>query len=449
MLRTILMVGLVLSWTALALGQESLEQYIERQARERRAAADRYERWVTERAQRTEAWRKAEAAKDQALLELPNPGLPPGEYSIRLPFGVTRRVVVAEDAAARLNSALSEQGYADVYAYVRRINRQLGDLEIELGRLGLPELRADAGQIRAEGARLANMITERRPVLDLKGQLAVFDKQWQSLSYGLVRRSDLGSFVPRAVKDLEELNAALQQLLAGSPVVTYDRPVVAVLTGELVLATRNLATDLHLDRDRRPELASLAALASRVERQAADLDVIVRANAALSTIVKEYEEFVRDWDRLLDEAYLAPEVDKQLRVVARRVREIDLQLHPALYVNVPLLTTHQQVVNLSTAITRTAAHLADDLEADALPEDKDVVYEARLFTRVAQELNRALAQAEPADVQLKAVRDLTGAWQRLQTNLTKLPPARFEHGLAIAAELEKDVRSLQTHFRES
>jgi hypothetical protein len=140
-------------------------------------------------------------------------------------------------------------------------------------------------------------------------------------------------------------------------------------------------------------------------------------------------------------------VDKHLRIVARRVREVDLQLHPALYVNVPLLTAHQQVVNLSTAMTRTAAHLADDLEADALPEDKYVVYEARLFTRVAQEVNRALAQVEPADVQLKAMGDLAGAWHRLQTNLSKLPPARFAHSLAINVELEKDVRSLQSHFQ--
>ena len=73
----------------------------------------------------------------------------------------------------------------------------------------------------------------------------------------------------------------------------------------------------------------------------------------------------------------------------------------------------------------------------------------RLFTRVAQELNRAIASRQSTEVEHKAFRDLAGAWQRLNEQLDTLPKERYAHGLAIAVELGKDLKRLELHFRAS
>ena len=431
-----------------AAGQESWEQYQQRLEAARREAARRHETWVEERIKRNSEWRQIPGTDEDRLLELPDAGLQPGRYTIRLPWGPGVRVVVPEGAVVA-GGSWSERSYSDVYAYVRRINHQLADLTLELQRLGHRDLAAEARKVHEQGAQIATAIISRKPAAEIKAQFVDFDKVWHPFAHRLQSDQKLDRTIQEAVAAVEQHDASVHQLLAILPAPAYDRPLVAALTSELAQATSHLLEDLKFERDESAEMRALVVRAQRVRQHAADLDQTVRTNASLATIVEEYEEFDRAWHNLLDRARLAPEIDAHVRRVAKSVRQIDQQLHAALYVDVPLVSDRQQRVNLSTSITRTAAHLADDLEADARPEDRDVVYEARLFTRVAQELNRALASRQPGDVEAKAYRDLVGAWQRLKEHLDTLPKERYAHSLAIAVELGNDLKRLEAHFRAS
>ena len=429
-------------------GQETWEQYQRRLEEARREAARRQEAWVEERIKRNSEWRQIPGREEDRLLELPDAGLEPGRYTIRLPWGLGVRVVVPEGKVVA-GGTWSERSYSDVYAYARRINHQLADLTLELQRLGHRETAAEARQIQEQSGQIATAIIARRPAAEIKTQFADFDKVWHPFAHRLQSDEQLDRTIREAVAAVEQYDQSLHQLLAILPAPAYDRPLVAALASELAQATSHLLDDLKLESEASAEMRNLILRAQRVRQHAADLDATVRANASLATIVEEYEEFDRAWHSLLERTRLAPQVDDHVRRVARTVRQIDQQLHTALYVDVPIAGTRQQMVNLSTNITRTAAHLADDLEADARPEDRDVVYEARLFTRVAQELNRALAARQSADVENKAFRDLAGAWQRLNAHLETLPKERYAHSLAIAVELGKDLKRLEAHFRAS
>src|SRR5687768_8157072 len=115
---------------SIAVGQETWEQYQARLEQARRDAARRHEAWVEERIKRNAEWRQIPGTDQDRVLELPDAGLEPGRYTIRLPFGLGVRVQVPEDARpVRVPADWSDRGYGDVYAYVRRINRQLSDLQ--------------------------------------------------------------------------------------------------------------------------------------------------------------------------------------------------------------------------------------------------------------------------------------------------------------------------------
>ncbi|HEX5104419.1 MAG TPA: hypothetical protein VFV87_11440, partial [Pirellulaceae bacterium] len=263
-----------------ALGQETLEQYLERQSRERQAAALRQERWAEARGREFAAWRAAKAVAEDPLLELPGADLPPGKYSIRLPFGVTRRVVVDEPATVPAEVTLSEQDYANIYSYAHRLNRQLADIQLELSRLQEDDLTGEATRVHDESLNFTAAVTTRQPQTDLQRHFADFDRMWQPLAYHLATRENLGVFVRRAAGDVEALATALNQLLTATAVMaTYDRPVVASLTDELVRATANLVEDLQITRLQSVHRDRLEALALRAQRQAADLDATVKTNA--------------------------------------------------------------------------------------------------------------------------------------------------------------------------
>ena len=430
----------------LATGQETWEQYQRRLEAARREAANRHAAWVEERIKRNSEWRQTPGADDDRELELADAGLDPGRYTIRLPWGMGVRVVVPEGAAAA-GGAWSERSYSDIYAYVRRINHQLGELTLELQRLGHRDLAVETRKIHEQAAQISSTIISRKPATEIKTQFTDFDKLWHPFSHRLQSDQKMDRTVHEAAAAIDQHDASVHQLLAILPAPAYDRPLVAALTSELAQATSHLLEDLKREQDESAEMRAWFVRAQRVRQHAADLDATVRANASLATIIEEYEEFDRTWHNLLERARIVPEIDAHVRRVAKSVRQIDQQLHATLYVDVPLVTDRQHLVNLSTSITRTAAHLADDLEADARPEDRDVVYEARLFTRVAQELNRALTSRQSSDVQQKAYRDFVGAWQRLKEQVDTLPQERYAHSLAIAVELGKDLQRLEAHFR--
>jgi hypothetical protein len=176
------------------------------------------------------------------------------------------------------------------------------------------------------------------------------------------------------------------------------------------------------------------------------LDAAVRRNAPFATIVEEYEEFDRAWHRLEERAPAPRDLEEHLRRVARRVRQIDRQLHDALLVEVPLASDRHKATQLASALAKTAEHLARDLAADLGRGRPEIIDNGHAMARASHNLHQTLAQSQDERLQADAWRQFVQEWNRLTASLKTAPPERSEHSLQVIGQMETDVKRLERHF---
>ncbi len=422
--------------------------YEKRVGESRRESEQRYQNWLREEEKRKQTWRDAQGTDEDRVLEVPDSGLNPGRYTLRLPFGLRVRVNVPDDPQVPKGpSAWGDRTYGDVSHQARQINRQLRDLQLELQRGGRADLTAEAVRIYEKGANVANAAAARRPVAEIRSQFAEFDRLWHPFVHRLAKEPNVSTSVQRRVALLNQMEEGLHQVLSVSPAPPYNRPVVAALTSELSRRTSHLLKDLKIEPQQTLDLHSITLRAQRVTQHAADLHATVARNAPFATIVEEYEEFDRAWHRLLEQARGSPEVEAHVRGMARQVRQVDLQLHQELYVNVPTVNRRQQLLQLSAGVAKTADHLAEDLDADTGRGKPDLLDQARLFASITHDLERVLNDPQPTQAEQRAFREVLNSWQQLDAQLDLLKDPRFEHSLVLAAQLETQIGQLQSQWR--
>lgn len=414
---------------------------------QRKESEKRYEQWHREQGKRYQTWRDAAGNEQDRVLELSDSGLEPGRYTIRLPFGMGVRVNVQDNPRVPKGPpAWGERNYGDVHNRARQIGTQLRELHLDLQRVGNGELAAETARVYEQEVQLTNAVATRRPATEIRAAFTEFDRLWHPLAHRVNKNQNLGASAQRRVAAVNELEEGLHQIMAISPAPPYDRPLVAALVDELAQTTSHLLEDLRVEPEKTHGWQAITLRAKRVKEHAADLNATVRENAAFTTIVEEYEEFDRTWHRLLEYARVTPELDAQLRRTARKVRQIDLQLHQALYVNVPVVSDRQQRLHMSAGIAKTADHLADDLAAEIGKGKRDLLQDARVLASVAVDLNRQLSERQSAQDELRTFKELLVSWQRLKAQIVALQGDRFEHSQSIAAQLGAEIDRLQLQW---
>ena len=409
----------------------------------------RYERWRLEQEQANQTWRDAPNNEKDRVLELPNSGLKPGQYNLRLPFGLggVRLNVPDNPQAPKAAPGWDERTYGDVYQRARKISDQLRELRRDLQKVGSANLIEEAGRIHGQGVEMANAAALRRPASEMRTQFAEFDQLWHPFSHRIGREADVGANVQRRVAVVNQLEDGLHQLIRISPAAPYNRPLVAALTNELQVATDSLLKDLRIEPQRTFDLQTITMGAKRVKQHAIDLNATVIQNAPLATIVDEYEEFDRAWHRLLQQARVSPDVDAHVRRLARQVRQVDQQLHKELYVNVPVVNDRQQLIYLAAGISKSSEELADEVEAQSGRGKQDLVDEARTFAAAAQELKSMLSERPSAKAEQGAFTDLLDSWQRLNAMINSLNGERFQESQSMASQMMTDIQRLEKQWR--
>lgn len=414
----------------------------------RREAEQRYQSWIGERDKRHETWRAAPTQDQDRMLELPDSGLKPGQYSVRLPFGLggVRLKVPEEGRQPVAPDAWGDRSYGDVSYRARQLSTELRNLQIELQRTGQVELITEAAKISVQAVTFSSAATTRRPAAEIRAQFKAFDGLWHSFSYRLERTQNIGQAVQQRVAAIDQLEEGLHQILAIAPAAPYDRPLVAALTNQLADSTSHLLADLQEERQTQ-EMRAFTLRAHRVKQYATDLDATVRQNEPFATIVEEYQEFDHAWHRLLEQARSSPEFDAHVRKVSRQVQLIDTQLHQELFVNVPTVNSRDQLKYLTAGITKAADHLAEDIDEDTGRGKRDLRNDARVFASNARELNRVLKDRATPQAEQRALKELLDSWQHLHRDIRDLRGDRFEHSQAIANQIGADVKRLQDQWR--
>jgi hypothetical protein len=138
----------------------------------RRATDQRYQDWVRERDKRNETWRAAPGQDQDRVLELPDSGLKPGQYTVRLPFGLGGvRFNVAEDARRQAApDTWGDRSYGDISHRARQLSTELRNLQIELQRTGQQELMAEAAKIYGQAVGFSSAATARQPAAEIRAQ---------------------------------------------------------------------------------------------------------------------------------------------------------------------------------------------------------------------------------------------------------------------------------------
>lgn len=435
-------------FASLAWGDDDDAQHRQRIEQRRQAAAQRYEDWLREQEKRHQQWRDAQTNDGDPVLELPNSGLPPGQYTLRLPFGLNVRIQAPPGAPPFDRGRWDPRSFADIRYQARLLGRHLQELEGDLRRSGMTERANEATELRQRASQLADAAGQQRPVEEIRGQFAEFDRLWHPFAYQLTSRQDTPPFIAQKTSAIDEMEDTLHQMLSISPAPPYDRPLVAALTHELEQATRHLLGDIQSEPAGSLEWNSLVRRADRVRRQAADLNAAVQQNASFATIVEEYVDFDRSWHRFLELARSTPEMDRHLREMTRRVRRIDLELHQELYVNVPIAGHSQQILHLSATIASTADHLREDLEYEIRNDRRDVLTQAQAFAFAANNLHRTLQERRNPGAQHEALDEMLASWRQLLPQIEGLRRDRFEHSQEMAARLNADIQRLSRLWSE-
>lgn len=420
----------------------------QRTAQSRQQAEQRYQNWMSEREKRNETWRAAPGQEQDRMLELPDSGLKPGQYTVRLPFGLGGVRVNVPDEARRpvAPDAWGDRSYGDVSYRARQLSTEIRNLQIELQRTRQVELITECAKIYVQAVTFSNAVATRRPAAELRAQFKAFDSLWHPFSHRLERTQNIGQAIQQRVATIDQVEEGLHQILAIAPAAPYDRPLVAALTNQLANATSHLLADLKEERQTQ-EMRAFTLRAHRVKQYATDLDATVRQNEPFPMIVEEYQEFDHAWHRLLEQARNSPEIDGHVRKVAREVHLIDTQLHQELFVNVPLVNDRDQLQYLTAGIAKAADHLAEDIDEDTGRSKRDLRYDARVFAATARDLNRVLKDRASPQAEQRALKELLDSWQHLHADIRELRGDRFEHSQAIAEQIGNDVKRLQNQWR--
>ena len=430
-------------------GQDSWSEYQRHLAERQKLDAERYEQWTRQRDQRYGEWQRP-ATDARRGVELADPLLKPGSYNIRLPWGLGDVRVDVPPPPAPAPGAPAQgwnpRVYGDVYNLARRMKGQIRDLHAELYLQGKSDWQAEAARIHQQGAEFEAAAVERRSSEELHKQFKDFDALWHPFSHRLSHSQDASATLRQLAAAVDRTESSLHQLLAIAPATPYDRVLVAALTNQLAEATSHLLEDIQLESSQDYVLHDIAASADRAKRRAAQLDAAVRRNAPFAAILEEYEEFDRAWHRLEDRAPAPRDLEDHLRRVARRVRQIDRQLHDALLVDVPLANDRHKATQLASALAKTAEHLSRDLTTEFGRSRSEVVDNGHALARAAHNLHEALAQSQDERLHADFWRQFVTAWNRLSASLKAAPPDRSEHSLQVISQMETDVKRLDRHF---
>ncbi len=430
-------------------GQEnSWNEYQRRLAESQKRDAQRYETWTRQRDQRYGEWRGGGEAQGGGI-ELRDPIVAPGNYTIRLPLGLGNvRVNVPPPAATPAPSTgWTGRVYGDVYSLARQMKGQLREIHGELYQQGESELQSQAAKIYQQCAELQAAAAARRADKELQQQFQDFDELWHPFAHRVARQEDLSAALRQRAAAVSQSEHSLHRLLAIAPAPPYDRVLVAALTHQLADATAHLLEDARIEAQQDYSLRSIQTAAARAKQQAADLDAAVQENAPFASIIEEYEEFDRVWHRLMERAQASPDIDAHLKRVGRKIRQIDNQLHDALLVSSPLANDRQEAVQLSAAIVKAADHLAGDLDADLGRNRREVVHDGQAFATAARSLHQAQSHGGEGSGTADAWRKFVRAWNRLNDQLKTLEGERFEHSREMAQQLQVDIKRLERHFQ--
>ena len=301
------------------------------------------------RIKRNSEWRQTPGADDVRELELPDAG--PGPRAIyhspavgngragrrpRRSGGRSRRL-----ERARVTATSMPMSAGSI------IN--LGELQLELQRLGKREQAAEARQIHEQGS--ADRPGNHRPPPSRGDQDPVrrFRQALASLRHRPPVELDQDRTVREAAAAIDQSTKACINCWRSFRRRPTTARFSAALTSELPRATSRAARG-RSSTGTRPRRCGLLAVRPSVRQHAADLDETVRSNASLATIVEEYEEFDRAWHNLLDRARLAPEIDAHAAAWPRTCGKLTSNCtRPCTWMS-RWSMSRQHLVNLATSI---------------------------------------------------------------------------------------------------
>jgi hypothetical protein len=428
--------------------QTPWERYREQLDRYRSQQAQRYEDWRQQQDQyRQERLRPGETANNGFQLNLRDSTIPPGNYRIQLPFGLQAQINVQGQNQPR-PSGWGGSFYVQAGELSRRMSDDLRDIRYGVYQTRHTELQQQVDEALAAADQLQRAARQRAPQEQLRERFQAFDQTWHQVAHDLANRDYLNaSWIRREVEMVSQSDNALHRMLQVGEAPVYDRLRVAALTRQLADATEHLFEDVKLESRDDPQADVLRRRAERVRRLAADLEQAVAQDAALGSIVQEYEEFDQAWHHLLALGRQMPDLDDHLRRMGRQIREIDLELHRELKVDPPVVADPGHLRQLAENVARQADHLADDLQYSLGERDRDVIRMADDFAAAARDLQRAVSASnqDPANEAQAAQR----YWKSLYGRIDQLRGDRAQHAQERAAALDKDLDRLLALVRTS
>jgi hypothetical protein len=430
-----------------ALAQTTWDQYRAQLERNREMQARRYDQWREQQEKTYQERRAAEAANPGYRVDLRDPSIPPGNYVIRLPFGLSARVNVQPRDGAPPPPAWSGSYLAQVVSLSRRISDDLRDIRYGVHQTNHDRLKRLADEALSGVNEVQRLALERGDAAQIRQEFQDFDQNWHQLVNDLANQNYLhAGWIRQKAENITQNDQALHQLLRIGEARVYDRLRVAALTRQLSDSVEHLLEDVQFEDRENPQMEVVGRRVERVRRLAADLEQSVAQDAPFATIVEEYQEFDHAWHRLLAVARELPDVDRHLAQAARQVRGIDVELHRELRVAPPTIADPLQMRNLAESIARQAEHLAEDLRASVADRDRDILRMADDFTWAAQNLQRALTETQRSEGD--AAQGMQRYWSTLYRRVQQLSGERSRHARDMAAALDEDVQRLLVMIQE-
>jgi hypothetical protein len=427
--------------------QSAWEQYWSQLQQNRQMQSRRYDEW---RRRQEQAYQQQRLPAEQAgrgdfRVELRDGGIPPGQYRLRLPFGLEARVQVQPPAVPQ--SGWGHGVYGQVFDLAQALGQDLRDVRYGIYQTQNPDLRQRVDATLAAAEQLRRGAAQREPDTALREQFREFDENWHRLAHALAAQEYLNaSWIRRKAEAVSHRDEQLHQILQIGQAPVYDRLRVAALTRQLADATSHLLEDVEFEARDNPQAQLIHRRARRVQQLAEDLEYAAAQNASFTTIVEEYEQFDESWHRLIRLAQQTPGISDHLREAGRRVAVIDRELHRELMVESPVMSVDPaQMRNLAASVVRQAEHLVEDLHYVGGRRNQEAVRRAEMFASAARRLQQRLSQSPQ---ELRRVAERTeNAWTELHDALHGLRGRDAEHVQEMGRALEEDFDRLLEMIR--
>jgi hypothetical protein len=400
-----------------------------------------FQRWQQQTRERNGQWRvQSNATRQQGrgVVDLLEGDAEPGNYDVRLPFGVNLRVNVPENQ--RRENARPQQTIDSVVVSGEQIRQGLHTLRWGVRRAGMPELQDSTGKAIEQIEQVIASARGDVPLNTILEQAERFDSTWHGIERQISANKNAGQWLQRQSQQIGVADERLHRVIQISPARGYNRVETVAVARRLSDLSDELFENLREESSNSLSYHRMIRQVAEARRQSKDLYRAVHNGESFESVTSEYEQFDRAWHELVEMARNNDDLSRRVWKQGREINQLDLRLHELLQVESPLVNSGQRTISTVHTLAKSAANLSAYVQNSRLDgvQKQSLLREARDVAQNTDDFHEWLERGNQSHEEEHAwVNEINEQWSDFERRASTLDAQQHKDLLELSRQFEQ------------